>query len=149
LLSVAPARRAVTDSPTDSDAWLVLAQAYLFLSRTTVEANRNAVLTPLKEIRDIQITTALRPDRAAPARPGRRPRDAGPAVCRAAVLRPRLAAPDQATRAGARTGRLPGETGSAYSERRTAGAGRRGDAREVQTSENRYAVRAEPLAGAR
>jgi tetratricopeptide (TPR) repeat protein len=148
LLSVRAARRALADGPADADAWLVLAQAYLFLSRTTTEANRNAAIRPLTELRDIQIATALR---------------------QAALLRPDVASTHETlallfaerqfydlalhhrTRQlelVRRAGRQPGEPASAHADRveRLVRAVEEMRA-AVQTSENRYAVRAEPLAG--
>jgi tetratricopeptide (TPR) repeat protein len=59
LLGVRAARRAVAARPEDARAWLVLAQAYLSLGRTTTEAAGNAHLPPLAEVRHVQVVTAL------------------------------------------------------------------------------------------
>jgi hypothetical protein len=59
LLAVRAARRAVAAHPQDAAAWLVLAQAYLALARTTPEASRHAHLALLARVRTIQTVTAL------------------------------------------------------------------------------------------
>jgi tetratricopeptide (TPR) repeat protein len=59
LLAVRAARRAVAEHPDDANAWLVLAQAYLSLARTTTEANPSATLPLLVQIRSIQTITCL------------------------------------------------------------------------------------------
>jgi hypothetical protein len=58
LLAVRMARRAVAAHPDDAEAWLVLARAYLDLSRTTVESVGSGLL-PLSEVRRCQATAAL------------------------------------------------------------------------------------------
>lgn len=59
LLAIRDARRAVAANPSDASAWLVLAQAYLALGRTTTEANPTAALPPLTQVRHVQTVTAL------------------------------------------------------------------------------------------
>jgi tetratricopeptide (TPR) repeat protein len=147
LLAVRAARRAVAEQPEDAGAWLVLAQAYLSLGRTTIEARRDAALPPLAEVRYVQTVTAL---------------------VQAVTVRPNLAAAHEALaslyterryldlalrhrrtqlRLTRQAGRLPGEKPVVFADR----LGRlermvEGLQRVVEDSENRFVVRTHSLA---
>jgi hypothetical protein len=59
LLAIRAARHALAANPDDANAWLVLGQAYLSLSRQTAEGRLGAGFAPLAMLRHIQIVTAL------------------------------------------------------------------------------------------
>jgi hypothetical protein len=59
LLAVRAARRAVAADPADANAWLRLGQAYVLLRDETCERAGHGVRTPLDQLREVQIATAL------------------------------------------------------------------------------------------
>lgn len=59
LFAVRAARRAVASHPDDANAWLTLAQAYFWLRRTTAEGPGLVFFSPLNQLRQIQVATAL------------------------------------------------------------------------------------------
>ena len=73
LLTVRAARRAVAANPGDANAWLRLGQAYVLLRDETCERAGLGLRSPLAQLREVQITTAL--EQARQGWPGlRRPR---------------------------------------------------------------------------
>ena len=155
LLGVRAARRGIAAHPDDAKAWLVLAQSYLSLGRTTAEATDDAVLPPLAQVRYIQTVAALvqvvtlRPDTAV----------AHESLARLFAERGYfdLAARHRETelRLARREGRRAGEEAEAFAERIERLAQAVEQMRNaVQDSENRFIVRSEglsadPLARAR
>jgi hypothetical protein len=59
LLAVRAARRAVAANPADANAWLRLGQAYVLLRDETCERTGHGGLSPLAQLRHVQIATAL------------------------------------------------------------------------------------------
>src|SRR5262249_57799152 len=59
LLAVRAARRAVAANPEDGNAWLRLGQAYVLLRDETCERSAHRERTPLAQLRQVQIATAL------------------------------------------------------------------------------------------
>jgi tetratricopeptide (TPR) repeat protein len=59
LLAVRAARRAVAANPEDANAWLRLGQAYVLLRDETCERATQGEWSPLSQLRQVQIATAL------------------------------------------------------------------------------------------
>jgi hypothetical protein len=148
LLAVRAARRALASQPEQARAWLVLAQAYLALGRTTTESAAHARLAPLSQLRYIHTVTAL--VQAVTFDPDLAPAHAMLALLFAEhgyldlALRHRTAQ----LRLERRNGRMPGLNRDAFATRIEHLEGAVEEMRkEVEDGENRFAVATATLAG--